>query len=151
MSTFVAGGNVSANGIRQHYLRYGGKGHALILVPGITSPAITWGFVAERLGRYFDTMCWMCAGALVFKRPGPGLRYTQLAADVPSQRWAWMATTWSAIDGARRHRAAAQGHRDCSGWCWSTHRCPGQTPPAEQVAVVRRFDPPSHGCWRERR
>ncbi|NWE73033.1 alpha/beta hydrolase [Pseudomonas gingeri] len=55
MSTFVHGGNVQANGIRQHYLRYGGKGAALILIPGITSPAITWGFVAERFGKYFDT------------------------------------------------------------------------------------------------
>jgi N-formylmaleamate deformylase len=27
----------------------------LILVPGITSPAATWGFVGERFGRYFDT------------------------------------------------------------------------------------------------
>ncbi|HCP31214.1 MAG TPA: alpha/beta hydrolase, partial [Pseudomonas sp.] len=55
MTTFVTGGHVNANGIRQHYLRYGGKGHALIVVPGITSPAITWGFVAERLGQHFDT------------------------------------------------------------------------------------------------
>jgi hypothetical protein len=55
VSTFIHGGNVQANGIRQHYLRYGGKGPALILIPGITSPAITWGFVAERLGEHFDT------------------------------------------------------------------------------------------------
>ena len=55
MSTFCNGGHVHANGIRQHYLRYGGKGPALVLIPGITSPAITWGFVAERLGRHFDT------------------------------------------------------------------------------------------------
>ncbi|WP_449434610.1 alpha/beta fold hydrolase [Pseudomonas putida] len=55
MSTFLYGANVQANGIRQHYLRYGGKGDVLILVPGITSPAITWGFVAERLGESFDT------------------------------------------------------------------------------------------------
>ncbi|SNB72365.1 N-formylmaleamate deformylase [Arboricoccus pini] len=54
-STFVEGGNVHANGIRQHYLRYGGKGQPLILVPGITSPAITWGFVGDRLGQRFDT------------------------------------------------------------------------------------------------
>ncbi|TVU70212.1 MULTISPECIES: alpha/beta fold hydrolase [Cobetia] len=63
-STYLYGANVQANGIRQHYLRYGGGDaavaggaprQALILVPGITSPAITWGFVAERLGRHFDT------------------------------------------------------------------------------------------------
>jgi N-formylmaleamate deformylase len=54
-NTYLHGGNVQANGIRQHYLRYGGKGQPLILVPGITSPAITWEFVAERLGQHFDT------------------------------------------------------------------------------------------------
>ncbi|WP_321796102.1 alpha/beta hydrolase [Caballeronia sp. J97] len=63
-STFLHGGNVFANGIRQHYLRYGpGAGSAgehstrpaIILIPGITSPAITWGFVGEVLGSRFDT------------------------------------------------------------------------------------------------
>ncbi|MFC3282084.1 alpha/beta fold hydrolase [Litchfieldella rifensis] len=58
-STFLYGANVHANGIRQHYLRYGGNGSStgqpLVLIPGITSPAVTWGFVAERLGRHFDT------------------------------------------------------------------------------------------------
>jgi N-formylmaleamate deformylase len=60
-STYLYGAHVHANGVRQHYLRYGGaeggrsERDALILVPGITSPAVTWGFVAERLGRHFDT------------------------------------------------------------------------------------------------
>jgi N-formylmaleamate deformylase len=53
-STFMYGANVQANGIRQHYLRYGGRGLPVVLLPGITSPAITWGFVAERLGRQLD-------------------------------------------------------------------------------------------------
>lgn len=48
------GANVQANGIRQHYLRYGGSGPVVVLVPGITSPAITWGFVAERLAERHD-------------------------------------------------------------------------------------------------
>jgi N-formylmaleamate deformylase len=61
MSTFMYGGNVHANGIRQHYLRYGRLGtgqearDAIIIVPGITSPAITWGFVGERFGLHYDT------------------------------------------------------------------------------------------------
>lgn len=62
MSTYLYGGNVHANGIRQHYLRYGNPNdaaqqerEAVIVVPGITSPAVTWGFVGERLGQYFDT------------------------------------------------------------------------------------------------
>jgi len=55
MSEYLYGANVRANGIRQHYLRYGGNGPAVVIVPGITSPAVTWGFVAERFGRHFDT------------------------------------------------------------------------------------------------
>ncbi|CAB3918872.1 alpha/beta fold hydrolase [Achromobacter deleyi] len=57
-STYLYGAHVHANGIRQHYLRYGGERagrDAVIVIPGITSPAATWGFVAERLGRQFDT------------------------------------------------------------------------------------------------
>ena len=53
--TFLYGGHVRANGIRQHYLRYGGRGEPLLLLPGITSPAATWGFVGERLGLKYDT------------------------------------------------------------------------------------------------
>ncbi len=54
-STFVRGNTIRANGIRQHYLRFGGKGEPLILVPGIVSPAIMWDFVADRLGAVYDT------------------------------------------------------------------------------------------------
>jgi N-formylmaleamate deformylase len=61
MNTFMYGGNVHANGIRQHYLRYGraeagqeNRG-AIIIVPGITSPAVTWGFVGQRFGLHHDT------------------------------------------------------------------------------------------------
>ena len=39
---------VRANGIRQHLIRHAGPGPQMLLIPGITSPAITWGFVAER-------------------------------------------------------------------------------------------------------
>ena len=50
------GYNIHANGIRQHLIRWNGPADArqLLLVPGITSPAITWGFVAERLAEQFD-------------------------------------------------------------------------------------------------
>ncbi|WP_174908263.1 alpha/beta fold hydrolase [Burkholderia diffusa] len=60
-STFLYGANVRANGIRQHYLRYGGatgaraSRPAIVLIPGITSPAITWGFVGDVFGAAFDT------------------------------------------------------------------------------------------------
>jgi N-formylmaleamate deformylase len=52
--TFVHGGTISANNIRQHYLRYGGKGAPLVIVPGIVSPAIMWDFIGQRLGGLFD-------------------------------------------------------------------------------------------------
>ncbi|SDV50503.1 alpha/beta fold hydrolase [Chitinasiproducens palmae] len=58
MSAYLYGGNVNANGIRQHYLRYGGARPGrdpVVIVPGITSPAVTWGFVGERFGKQFDT------------------------------------------------------------------------------------------------
>lgn len=57
MTTYRYGGHIgggAAGSPRLHYLRYGGDGQPLILVPGITSPAITWGFVAERLAEGCD-------------------------------------------------------------------------------------------------
>ena len=60
-SSYLYGAHVHANGIRQHYLRYGGNDgaradrDAVVILPGITSPAVTWGFVGERFGRVFDT------------------------------------------------------------------------------------------------
>jgi N-formylmaleamate deformylase len=53
--TFVHGGTIRGNDIRQHYLRYGGTGAPLVIVPGIVSPAIMWDFVGQRLGQTFDT------------------------------------------------------------------------------------------------
>ncbi|MBB2973174.1 alpha/beta hydrolase [Mesorhizobium sp. RMAD-H1] len=48
------GYNVHANGIRHHLLHFAGAGPTMLLIPGITSPAVTWGFVAERLAAAFD-------------------------------------------------------------------------------------------------
>jgi N-formylmaleamate deformylase len=74
-STFRYGANIAANGVRQHYLRYGGSGPSLILIPGITSPAATWGFVAERLGRSFDTFVLDVRGRGL-SETGPSLDYS---------------------------------------------------------------------------
>ncbi|WP_158774000.1 alpha/beta fold hydrolase [Cobetia sp. L2A1] len=89
-STYLHGANVQANGIRQHYLRYGGASsptsdgaprQALVLVPGITSPAITWGFVAEQLGQHFDTYVLDVRGRGL-SSTGPELNYdTDTCAD----------------------------------------------------------------------
>lgn len=88
-STFLYGGQVHANGIRQHYLRYGGREgaretrDAVVLIPGITSPAVTWGFVAEQLGQQFDTYVLDVRGRGL-SEGGPGLDYglDAQAADV---------------------------------------------------------------------
>ena len=48
------GYHVHANGIRQHLIHTPGDGPPLLVVPGITSPAITWGFVAAPLAERFD-------------------------------------------------------------------------------------------------
>lgn len=82
-SRYLYGANVHANGIRQHYLRYGGAGEALILVPGITSPAATWGFVAEKLSRDYDTYVVDIRGRGI-SESGPDLDYglDACAADI---------------------------------------------------------------------
>lgn len=84
MSELVPFGfNVNANGIRQHVLRYAGGGQPLIIVPGITSPAITWGFVTERFAQVYDTYVVDVRGRGL-SSSGPGLDYTldALAADL---------------------------------------------------------------------
>ncbi|MSP98234.1 MAG: alpha/beta hydrolase [Betaproteobacteria bacterium] len=55
VATFLYGAHVRANGIRQHYLHFGGRGPALVVIPGILTPAILWTDVANRLGKVFDT------------------------------------------------------------------------------------------------
>src|SRR6266498_2001805 len=44
-----ASGYVTSGDVRLHYLEYGAEGVPIMVVPGITSPAITWEFIAERL------------------------------------------------------------------------------------------------------
>ncbi|WP_447894496.1 alpha/beta fold hydrolase [Vreelandella sp. GE22] len=83
--TYQYGANVHANGIRQHYLRFGGEASSnrqpLVIIPGITSPAITWAFVAERLGRHFDTYVLDVRGRGL-SATGPELAYdTDTCAD----------------------------------------------------------------------
>ena len=83
MSAFLHGYHVRANGVRLHLLRYGGEGPRLLLLPGITSPAITWGFVAERLARHFDVHVLDFRGrGLSFSAPGMDASLDAMAADV---------------------------------------------------------------------
>jgi N-formylmaleamate deformylase len=66
--------HVFANGIRLHYLRLGTGRSPLVLVPGITSPAATWEFVAERLASRSDVYVLDNRGRGL-SQGGPGLSY----------------------------------------------------------------------------
>lgn len=81
--TNVAGGHVRANGIRQHYIRFGGKGLPLVVVPGITMPAATFAEFADDLGQFFDVYVPDARGRGLSER-GDGLDYglEALAADL---------------------------------------------------------------------
>ncbi|WP_108663511.1 alpha/beta fold hydrolase [Acuticoccus kandeliae] len=52
MGTNPIGGWLKRDGVLLHTFTYEGDGPDLLLVPGITSPAMTWGFVAERLAEF---------------------------------------------------------------------------------------------------
>lgn len=112
-STFLYGAHVRANGIRQHYLRYGGRGQPLVLVPGITSPAITWGFVGERLGETFDTYVLDVRGRGL-SEGGPHLKYTldDYARDIAELAAALKLKCYVVVGHSMGGRIAARlGHR----------------------------------------
>uniref|UniRef100_UPI0039EF89B6 alpha/beta fold hydrolase n=1 Tax=Bordetella sputigena TaxID=1416810 RepID=UPI0039EF89B6 len=48
------GAHIRANGIRQHYLHFAGDGPAVVIVPGIVSPAILWSHVGAWLADHHD-------------------------------------------------------------------------------------------------
>jgi N-formylmaleamate deformylase len=83
VSTVPYGYHVHANGVRLHLLRYGGKGPRMLLLPGITSPAVTWGFVAERLAKHFDVHVLDFRGrGLSTSAPGMDASLDAMASDV---------------------------------------------------------------------
>ena len=113
-STFQYGAQVRANGIRQHYLRYGGKGPVLVVVPGIVTPAAVWDFVGQRLGRDFDTYLLDVRGRGL-SEAGPGLDYgldacandvTAFAAALGFERYALLGHSMGARIAIRAARRA---------------------------------------------
>lgn len=54
MAILRQGRHVLTNGIRLHYVRLGQGRPPLVLIPGITSPAVSWEFVGERLAERHD-------------------------------------------------------------------------------------------------
>jgi len=122
-SSFLYGANVLANGIRQHYLRYGGNDgarasrDAVIILPGITSPAVTWGFVGERFGQQFDTYVLDVRGrglssasdTLDYSVDAQAADVIALAQALGLQRYVIVGHSMGARIGARAARQAPQG------------------------------------------
>jgi N-formylmaleamate deformylase len=73
---------VVANGVKIHFLEYGAGGPVVLLLPGITTPAILWGFVSERIGAYARVISVDNRGrGLSDQRPGLSYRLEDYAAD----------------------------------------------------------------------
>jgi N-formylmaleamate deformylase len=73
---------VVANGVKIHFLEYGEEGPTVLLLPGITTPAILWGFVSERIATYTRVIALDNRGrGLSDQRPGLSYRLEDYAAD----------------------------------------------------------------------
>ena len=84
MSAGPRGFHVWANDIRLHYLQYAEDETAppLVILPGITSPAVTWGFVAQRLAATHCVYVLDNRGRGLSERaPGMGHRIADYARD----------------------------------------------------------------------
>jgi N-formylmaleamate deformylase len=78
------GAHCTVQGIRLHYLEFGvqNKQPPILLLPGITSPAITWAFVAERLAASHRVVVPDIRGrGLSESRPGLGYTLDDYATD----------------------------------------------------------------------
>lgn len=77
------GRHIIANGIRLHYVRFAAGRRPLIVLPGITSPAATWEFVAARLAKFSDVYVLDVRGRGL-SQGGEGLGHSldEYAADV---------------------------------------------------------------------
>ena len=79
-------GHLRANGIRIHYLDYAGDGQhksPILIVPGITSPAVTWAFAAEKLaGSHRVVVVDLRGRGLSESRPGLGYGLDDYVADI---------------------------------------------------------------------
>ena len=76
-----ASGYVSDGQVRLHYLEYG-AGRPIVVVPGITSPAITWEFVAEELADDNRLLVMDVRGRGLSDHPASGFELPVYADDV---------------------------------------------------------------------
>jgi N-formylmaleamate deformylase len=73
---------VTANGIRQHYLDYGGDGPPLVIVPGITMPAACVEFLALPLASCHRVISVDPRGRGLSEQPAGGYALTDYADDL---------------------------------------------------------------------
>ena len=76
-----AEGYFRSGDVRLHFLEYG-SGAPLVVVPGITSPAVTWGFIAERLADDYRVLVLDVRGRGLSDKPRDGFTLPDYAADV---------------------------------------------------------------------
>ena len=74
MPAEVHGQHLLAEGIRLHYLEHAGEGPPLIVIPGITSTAVTWEFISARLAEFARVYTLDTRGRGLFSG-GPDLDY----------------------------------------------------------------------------
>jgi N-formylmaleamate deformylase len=74
-------GRVEVGGLRLHHLEYGDGEPAIVVLPGITSPAITWEFVAERLADEARIVIPDIRGRGLSEAPATGYAMTDYVAD----------------------------------------------------------------------
>jgi N-formylmaleamate deformylase len=94
------GANTRANGIRQHYIRYPQDAAPLLIVPGISTVAMQWAFIAERLQSAFDVY--------VLDVRGRGL--SEAGAHLDYSMNAYAADVVALINELKRERLTLVGH-----------------------------------------
>jgi N-formylmaleamate deformylase len=111
-------GYFQSGDVRLHYLEYGTEGRPIVVVPGITSPAITWGFIAERLADGHRVLVLDVRGRGLSDKPQTGFTLPDYAADIAAMAGALGLDRPSVIGhsmGARIAAAFGVLHRDVSG------------------------------------
>ena len=101
MTTRVRGTSryATRDGVRLHALEYGDGGRPLVIVPGITSPALTWEWLAQRLATDHRVLTLDVRGRGLSDKPRSGFTLPEYAADVVA-----------AIEEAGYERPAVIGH-----------------------------------------
>jgi N-formylmaleamate deformylase len=68
--------------VRLHHLEYGDSGPAVVIVPGITSPAGTWEFISTDLAREYRVIALDIRGRGLSDKPADGFTLDDYARDV---------------------------------------------------------------------